>query len=196
MKKIASLILGFALAAPFMAAAADNNICNYQDKIQRMSFMSDDDFKTFLYSGQQIDQILVSKDYRRIYFLKGDQLIRSYPTAFGIPRGAKRFQGDLKTPEGVYYISKKNPNSAYTMALEVSYPNKKDIEYAHSLGKSPGGDILIHGLPSNPYDYGRIAPIHPQVDWTLGCVAVNSKQIREAYPITPVKTPITICPMK
>ncbi|WP_413290817.1 L,D-transpeptidase family protein [Bdellovibrio sp. HCB337] len=194
MKKIAKLFLGLVLALPVTATAADN-ICNYQDKIQKMPFMSDNDFKSFLYSGQEIDQILVSKDYRRIYFLKDQKVIRSYPAAFGFPRGAKRFQGDLRTPEGVYYISKKKPDSAYTLALEVSYPNKQDIEYARSRGKSPGGDIMIHGLPSNRADYNRIALIHPK-DWTLGCVAVNSQQIREAYDITAVRTPITICPMK
>ena len=157
--------------------------------------MNDGEFKTFVSNGQRIDQILVSKKYRRVYLLQGQKVIRTYRAAFGNPNGTKRFQGDLKTPEGVYYISKKNAVSQYTQSLEISYPNKSDIAYAARFGKSAGGDVMIHGLPTNPYLKHKFAIQHP-MDWTRGCVAVTDVQVREIYKVTAVKTPITICPLK
>lgn len=193
MQKFLSTLLVIGLL--FSISAYAGNICDYQDKIQKMPLMNESGFRAFLYSGQQIDQILVSKNHRRIYLLKDQKVIRSYPAAFGQPRGAKRFEGDMKTPEGLYFINRKNPNSAYTLSLQISYPNKQDIEYARRYGKSPGGDIMVHGLPSDRGAYDYISTIHPK-DWTLGCVAVNNSQIRETYHLTALKTPITICPMK
>jgi murein L,D-transpeptidase YafK len=171
------------------------DICNSQADIQSMSYMGNEEFKAFQKNDQKIDQILVSKKFRRIYLLKGQKLVRSYPVAFGNPNGPKRIQGDNKTPEGTYFISRKNPYSNYYMALEISWPNKQDIENARRLGKSPGGDVMVHGLPRNPFLHKKFAYQHP-IDWTRGCVAVNDTQIREIYSVTEVKTPITICPLK
>lgn len=171
------------------------NLCDYQDAVYKMSSLSDAEFKDFARNGQKIDQILVSKKYRRVYLLRDQKVIRTYRAAFGDPRGPKRFQGDLKTPEGVYYISKKNSQSAYHLSLEISYPSASDVAYAQRRGRSPGGDVMIHGLPSSPTLFRRFAIQHP-LDWTRGCIAVNNTQIREIYSVTEVKTPITLCPLK
>jgi len=195
MKKMMGLVLGVCLAFTAFAAtsAQAEDLCKSQADIQRMSFMGNEEFKAFQKNDQKIDQILVSKKFRRIYLLKGQKLVRTYPVAFGNPNGPKRVQGDNKTPEGTYYISKKNPYSSYYMALEISWPNRQDVENARRLGRSPGGDVMIHGLPRNPFLHRKFAYQHP-IDWTRGCVAVNDTQIREIYNVTDVKTPITICP--
>lgn len=192
MKEILGILLGLTVGSSAFAAA---DMCKHQDNIEKLSAMVDDEFNSFVSSGKKIDQILISKKYRRIYLLQNQKVIRTYRVAFGDPRGPKRFQGDNKTPEGLYYITKKNPDSGYYLSLEISYPNQKDIEYAHRFGKSAGGDIMIHGLPTNPYLHRKFALQHP-LDWTRGCVAVNDTQIREIYNVTAVETPITICPLK
>jgi murein L,D-transpeptidase YafK len=92
------------------------------------------------------------------------------------PVGPKRFQGDERTPEGRYTIDYGNPDSAYHLSLHISYPAARDIAFARSRGRSPGGAIFIHGQPNDlaPNDLaeGRIAG-----DWTDGCIAVGNAEI-------------------
>jgi len=191
MKKLLSLlgVLSF-----LVSLSAKANLCESEEGIQKTAALGEEDFTRFLAEGKKIDQILVSKKYRRVYLLREDQVVRSYRAAFGDPRGPKRFEGDFKTPEGVYYISQKNPKSAFYLSLQISYPNEDDVAYALSQGRSPGGNIMIHGLPTDPLLHRIFALQHP-VDWTRGCVAVTDAQIREIYKLTPIKTPITICPL-
>jgi murein L,D-transpeptidase YafK len=87
------------------------------------------------------------------------------------PVGAKRFQGDERTPEGRYTIDYGNPDSAFYLSLHISYPSDADREYAAALGKNPGGAIFIHGQP-NDWSSGRVPG-----DWTDGCIAVSNAEI-------------------
>lgn len=84
------------------------------------------------------------------------KLIKTFSTTLGkSPLGDKQFEGDNRTPEGEYFINSKNPNSAFHKNLGISYPNSKDIGEAKSLGKSPGGDIKIHGIKNGQEYIGR-----------------------------------------
>lgn len=143
--------------------------------------------------GLNVDRIVVSKDRRQLYLVSGETLLRTYTVAFGWDFiGHKQFEGDGRTPEGIYTIDYKNAQSQFTKSLHVDYPNKDDIAYAKSKGRSPGGDIMIHGLPSNPAKYERISKIHP-LDWTLGCVAVTNAEIEEIFALTKERTLVEIC---
>ncbi len=126
-----------------------------------------------------IDRLLVLKSKRQMWAYQGEKLIKIYPIALGFnPIGHKQFEGDGKTPEGIYRINERNPNSAYHKNLGVSYPNKVDKEYAESQGKSPGGLIKIHGLRNGSGSIGRL---HLLKDWTHGCIAVTNEEIDELY---------------
>lgn len=75
------------------------------------------------YDGPPVTQIVVRKGARRMYLMSGTTVLRSYDVGLGHdPVGTKRFEGDGKTPEGVYYIDRFNPDSAYHLSLGVSYP--------------------------------------------------------------------------
>lgn len=87
------------------------------------------------------------------------------------PVGPKRFEGDERTPEGRYTIDYGNPDSAYRLSLHISYPAPNDTAYARAYGRSPGGEIFIHGQP-NALPAGRIPG-----DWTDGCIAVSNGEI-------------------
>jgi murein L,D-transpeptidase YafK len=142
--------------------------------------------------GTTITRILVEKSARKMHVFQGDSLIKTYNIALGFsPEGHKEMEGDGKTPEGVYHINGKNPNSAYFLNLGISYPNAADKARAEQMGKSPGGDIKIHGLPN---DLPNIGKAHLLKDWTHGCIAVANEEIRELYDAVPIGTRIEIKP--
>ncbi len=126
-----------------------------------------------------------------MYVYSKGKLLKAYIVSLGKVRGKKRFEGDSKTPEGVYYIDSKNPRSHFYLNLGISYPNKEDIAYARKHGKSPGGSIKIHGLKNG---LGFIGKFHRFLDWTKGCIALTNREIRELYNTTPVGTQIIIKP--
>lgn len=125
-----------------------------------------------------------------MHVYSANEILKSYPIALGFnPIGHKQFEGDGKTPEGVYTINDKNPNSAYFLNLGISYPNAEDIENAEKAGKAPGGDIKIHGMKNGMPDIGSF---HKITDWTLGCIAVSNTQIQELFDNVPIGTEIEI----
>ncbi|MGZ3749365.1 MAG: L,D-transpeptidase family protein, partial [Pseudobdellovibrionaceae bacterium] len=110
-----------------ISASARADMCSYEKQFPSLRALERDGFRNFWFWDGMVDQILISKSKRRIFLFKGPSILKSYPIAFGDPNGPKRFEGDLKTPEGVYYIENKNPNSAYHLSLKISYPNAEDI---------------------------------------------------------------------
>ncbi len=72
----------------------------------------------------------------------------------------------------------KTPTAIIIKNLGISYPEHKDKMKARKLGRPPGGDIKIHGLP-NGREY--IGSAHILSDWTEGCIAVSNKEIDELF---------------
>ncbi len=140
--------------------------------------------------GVLADRILIDKSDRTLTLYNGGTEIARYTgIRFGdAPAGHKRFEGDEKTPEGQYTIDGRNPGSSYHLSLRISYPNVTDRAFANSQGKSPGGDIFIHGQP-NGYNGPVIAR-----DWTDGCIAVSNAEIEQIWKLVQDGTTITIQP--
>jgi murein L,D-transpeptidase YafK len=150
----------------------------------------------FLYSAQKpstekplpkIDLILVEKSSRIMSIFHKGTKIKTYKIALGFdPIGHKEQEGDGKTPEGVYFVSHKYPNSQFYLALQVSYPSQKN---AKKKGVSAGGQIMIHGLGKT---FSWLGKLHVNRDWTLGCIAVTNEEIKEIYDATVTGTKIEI----
>jgi murein L,D-transpeptidase YafK len=141
---------------------------------------------------QKADSILILKKEHLMELFAGGKVIRSYKVALG--RGGlalKEREGDARTPEGHYIIDAKNAASHYHKALHVSYPNDEDRKRAAKMGVSPGGSIMIHGLPDGR---GWIGAAHRLYDWTLGCIAVTDDEIDEVFELVPIGTPVEIRP--
>jgi murein L,D-transpeptidase YafK len=137
------------------------------------------------YNGPEVTKIIVFKSARAMHLMHGKQVLKSYRIDLGFaPQGHKQVEGDGRTPEGLYYIDRRNPDSEYHLSLGISYPNERDIEIARKLGKSPGGDIFIHGRGFKADYLIR--------DWTWGCIAVTNKEIEEIYAMVRDGTPIAI----
>ncbi len=136
----------------------------------------------------KIDKLVVFKSKRQLLAYSNGQLVKTYKISLGRhPIGDKEFEGDKKTPEGLYFINAKNPNSGYFKNLGISYPNIHDIENAKRLGKPTVGDIKIHGLRNKT---GFIGKFHRWFDWTLGCIAVTDSEIDELYKAVKIGTQI------
>jgi murein L,D-transpeptidase YafK len=137
-----------------------------------------------------IDKIIVIKSEHKLMAYSHGKLIVSYKIAIGRnPDGNKEYEGDGKTPEGLYTINSKNPNSDFYKNLGISYPNQQDIIRAKELKKPTGGDIKIHGIKNGQ---GYIGRFHRWNDWTNGCIALTNQEIDELYNHTPVGTAIEI----
>ena len=150
-------------------------------------------------------KIVVHKARRELLLYSDGKLLRTYRIALGSsPIGEKERQGDRRTPEGRFYLSGKNPKSAYCLSLVISYPNRQEAEVglkaglisklqyleileANRLKQTPpqhtrlGGDVMIHG--------GGVSE-----DWTWGCVALSNTDIRELYRAAPKGAEILITP--
>ena len=136
----------------------------------------------------QADLIVVDKSERTLVLYAGGRPVKVYRglQLGDAPEGRKRFEGDERTPEGRYTIDTRNPASAYHLSLRISYPDSADRAYAAARGRSPGGEIFIHGQP-NWLPAGRLPG-----DWTDGCIAVSNTEIEELWRAVSDGTPIEI----
>jgi len=142
--------------------------------------------------GTTIDRILVEKSARRLSIFKNGKKLKSYRVSLGHnPVGPKEQEDDMKTPEGIYSIDGRNPQSAYHLALHVSYPSDKDNARAAERGVSAGFDIMIHGIQNGR---GWIGAFHRWRDWTAGCIALTDEEVEELWRVTSDGTPIEIRP--
>ena len=138
------------------------------------------------------DRILVEKAARRLTLLRGETVLKTYRVSLGRePVGPKEFEGDQRTPEGIYTIDFHKPDSDYHLALHISYPEQRDIDRVAPHNRSAGSDIMIHGLRNGD---GWIGGFHRQSDWTAGCIAVTDFEIEEIYRAVPDGTPIELRP--
>ena len=138
-------------------------------------------------SGKDITEIIVMKEQRRLYLMHKKTVLKSFRIDLGFaPRGHKAVEGDGKTPEGRYVVNRYNPDSKFHLSLGISYPNNKDRVRAQALGKSPGGDIFIHGQPNKPRRLKK--------DWTLGCIAVTNEEVEYMFAKVKRGTPVHIYP--
>ena len=143
------------------------------------------------YDGPPVTQIVVNKSDRMMYLVSGKTVLKSYKVGLGgQPIGDKKYEGDGKTPEGIYFIDRFNPRSAYHLSVGVSYPNTQDTARALAMGMRPGGDIFIHGRGRE----GARAKMSKKMDWTAGCIAVEDAEIEEIYAMVQGGVPIVINP--
>lgn len=143
--------------------------------------------KFVTYNGPEVTKLEIHKTQRILRVFHGNRLLKTYEVDLGFgAQGHKQVEGDGRTPEGRYTIDRRNPNSSFYLSLGISYPNARDRAFAQSIGKSPGGDIFIHGQPNLK---GKRGP-----DWTAGCIAIRNKEMRLLYAMVKNGTVIDIFP--
>lgn len=138
------------------------------------------------------DSIVVEKKAHTLTLFRDGRPMRTYLVALGgRPQGDKLSAGDKRTPEGVFYIDARQPNSRYHLALHISYPDAAHRARSQAAGMLPGGDIMIHGLPNG---LGAAGATHRINDWTNGCVALTDQEIEQIWSAVPIGTPVEIKP--
>lgn len=150
-------------------------------------------YESFMEVNNPIDSIVVYKSKREMLTFHKGQKVKKYMISLGLePFGKKQFEGDLKTPEGLYWINERDTISAYHTNLGISYPNTEDSTFAALQNKSAGGDIKIHGFPNNHRKEQEKEFL--DTDWTVGCIAVSNFEIDELYKWVIENCPIMILP--
>lgn len=134
--------------------------------------------------------VLVDKRRHRLYVYRRAadgrlQMERDYYVSTGKLNGNKTSRGDLRTPEGVYFVTSwiprdKLPDKYGVGAFPVNYPNELD----RHLGKT-GYGIWLHGTESRYYS-------RPPLD-SEGCVVLTNMDLEAIKrSITPGVTPVVI----
>jgi murein L,D-transpeptidase YafK len=143
-------------------------------------------------SAWMADKVLVLKAQRKLFLIKDDRILKAIDIRLGlVPEGEKVAEGDFRTPEGSYLLDRRNLNSEYFLSIHISYPNARDLSAANGNGMSPGGNIMIHGLPN---DMRHERKYYSGWDWTDGCIAVTNTDMVDIWMMTAADTPIEILP--
>lgn len=138
------------------------------------------------------DSVVIEKKAHRLTLYHLGTPFKRFRIALGgQPVGDKVSAGDRRTPEGIFAVEDRNDASDFHLALRLNYPDERHQARADSLGLTPGGDIMIHGLPTAQ---AMLGARHRQVDWTNGCVALTNAEIEELWRAVPIGTPVEIKP--
>jgi murein L,D-transpeptidase YafK len=180
MNRLFQFGLLFVISLPFFSSTTpENRRANY--------------FEKFVEVKDSIDSIVVIKSKREMTCYHQRQRVKGYIISLGIePLGKKQFEGDMRTPEGLYYINSRDTLSSYHTNLGISYPNEQDSIFAAQQGKSAGGEIKIHGFPNNHKPWREKEFL--TTDWTIGCIAVSDHEVDELYTWVKCNCPILILP--
>lgn len=155
--------------------------------------------------------IQVDTKTKVLRILSGTTVLREYPN-ISIGRrgtGSVRYQGDDKTPLGIFYISWINADSRFNRFYGLDFPKTPhalkaleqhrvtqwtftEILDAQLRGDLPpqstqlGGRIGIHGVGI------ANAALQGQIDWTQGCIALTDQQISDLSQWVGVGTKVEI----
>jgi hypothetical protein len=151
------------------------------------------------------DYVVARKSARNVALCRNGMLVQNYRMGLGFaPTGDKQQEGDGKTPEGVFFVGLKNPNSSYYKSLLVTYPDEQDavrglsaglitqaqknaIDQALAACQAPpqttqlGSWIMIHGSGSSS-------------DWTLGCMALDNPDLDGVWAALDTRDTIIVLP--
>ncbi len=127
------------------------------------------------------------------------------------PKGPKLRQGDMRTPEGRYFVAGPARASKYHMFVPIDYPAEHDAERALELGliSKDQHDAIVAArsqarLPPQQTPLGGHLGLHGEgprwqgdsagLDWTYGCVGLTDHDIEFLATRIEPGTPVTILP--
>jgi len=143
--------------------------------------------------------ILVDKKCGRLDVFHRGRRWRSYEAVFGGGgRGTKRYEGDRRTPIGLYTIVYKRWHPRWSRFMLLDYPNPDDVaRYRQDLERGwvpERGDGSSAGIGSQIGIHGTDKPEMnaASINWTHGCVSLANADVEELYRIAPEGTFVLI----
>jgi L,D-peptidoglycan transpeptidase YkuD (ErfK/YbiS/YcfS/YnhG family) len=146
-------------------------------KERRAAYLERDTIQSSKIKFDKITSVLARADYvvalkksRKLYLFKNGKPIKILNMTMGwAPVGNKEFEGDGKTPEGIYHLDNKYyRNDEFYASINLSYPNFNDREIAKKRGLKAGYGVLIHGTKPNKIN---------AKNWTAGCIALQNNDM-------------------
>ncbi|MDN5863083.1 MAG: L,D-transpeptidase [Salinisphaera sp.] len=133
--------------------------------------------------------IAVDLEHNRLYLFtnqnKSLRLIADFYASVGAAGGGKQFEGDLRTPVGIYHVTGFKPDRTLPElygdgAFPLNYPNAWDQFFGRT-----GDGIWLHGVPRTTYNRPPRA--------SEGCVVLSNRDLRVlgSY-IRPGTTPVVL----
>ncbi len=136
--------------------------------------------------------VLVKRSCRTVSVYRNGEWVETYHhVSFGRKPGDKLYEGDRKTPLGLYRMVGRRRHPRWSRFILLDYPNVRDLE-AHRTAdasgrapRGPGSQIGIHGSDEPILNQGG-------VDWTYGCISLLDEDVRELYSTVPPGTLVLI----
>ncbi len=143
---------------------------------------------------------IFKKTHRLVVYYKG-RMFKNYRAVFGrsFEPGTKLWEGDRRTPEGVYTIIEKHPSRRWEWFLTLNYPNvidRRRYEELREGGVIPAEDGHPVGVGGRIGIHGTDNPVLNKtgVNWTTGCISVGNKDVDELNKLLPTGTVVIIKP--
>ena len=140
--------------------------------------------------------VITKSKYELAIYQSNGRWVATYPVVFGNKDlGDKMYEGDRRTPEGVFHIVNKRPHPKWCDFFQLDYPTHESIQKFNerkAKGLIPnkariGGEIGIHGTwPDEDF------AVDGMQNWTMGCISTKNEYIKELYNILPVGTMVII----
>jgi murein L,D-transpeptidase YafK len=111
--------------------------------------------------------------------------------------GQKLYEGDQRTPTGLYMLIGKGHHRRWSRFMLLDYPTGQDVRrYWQNVaagvvprrrGSYPGvgGEIGIHGTDRESFN--RVG-----INWTLGCISLFNPDVQDLYSLVQVGTLVYI----
>ncbi|NND73185.1 MAG: L,D-transpeptidase family protein [Rhodothermales bacterium] len=166
----------------------------------------------YVLSGSVSDfWIRVSKKERTVRIYRGDDLHRTLPADLAINffsnkvrKGGQENVDHWRTPEGVFYVVNKNPESQFHRAFVLNYPGVAEAERGlrHGMISRDEYNQIVRAddrfeMPPMFTKLGGFIEIHgdgtgARTNWTRGCIALRNDDIDELWDVIKVGTPVLI----
>src|SRR5439155_816581 len=182
-----------AVVVGWMLAAA---ACNPLDRFRPSSVnvpprpLADDD-EQLAWAEHEPWVVVVRKSCRTLDVYRYGARMRTFPAVFGLNgSGSKLYEGDLRTPSGLYMIVDKRLHPRWRQFLLLDYPNVQDLHrywLAMERGGLPrrgdgyvgaGGAVGIHGTDKPGLNTRN-------VDWTWGCISLQNADVGDQHQFVP-----------
>ncbi|MFQ5570697.1 MAG: L,D-transpeptidase family protein [Rhodothermales bacterium] len=155
--------------------------------------------------------IRVSKRQKTLYLYRGTELFFKVPADFGYNayadkerRGSTANPDHWRTPEGTFFVVRKNPYSKFYKAFVLNYPTAEDADRGLKQGiitrEQHAAIVQAEATFSTPpmsTALGGMIEIHgdgtgSSSNWTQGCVAVHNDHIDRLWQWVEVGTPVLV----